>query len=258
MTPPCASAQIITDGTRLRQILLNGLTNAVKYSSSIATGIVVTVAAGAGRVTFTVADDGRGLPEGVTQEQLFRDFNTVGSGNVGGAVDGGRENVRSTGLGLPICNRCVCCCCSRARARARSWFAPQVIAVFVRSAHEIPPFAWFDFDLIRSRAAFPPRSLATALGGTLTVTNRDDGVHGAFFRLSLPLELPGLRLGGASGGGSLSYAAIATPLAVAAPLGYHVLVVDDSATNRRVAERVLRGLGCTCTLAEDGDEVRVA
>ncbi len=39
------------------------------------------------------------------------------------------------------------------------------------------------------------------------------------------------------------------------PLGYHALIVDDSATNRRIAERVVRGLGCTCTVVEDGDQV---
>jgi CheY-like chemotaxis protein len=38
-------------------------------------------------------------------------------------------------------------------------------------------------------------------------------------------------------------------------LGWHALVADDSATNRRIAARALRGIGCTCTLVEDGDEV---
>ena len=68
----CSLSQIVTDGTRLRQIILNGLTNAVKYSSSSATGIVVGVSVNGPRIIFSVTDDGRGLPPGVTLEALFR------------------------------------------------------------------------------------------------------------------------------------------------------------------------------------------
>jgi CheY-like chemotaxis protein len=95
-------------------------------------------------------------------------------------------------------------------------------------------------------------SLAQALGGTLTVANRDDGASGVRFCLTLPLVLPG----DVSASGSCRPRA-RTPGAVrgaACSVG-HVLVVDDSATNRRIAERLLRGMGCTCTLVEDGDEV---
>jgi CheY-like chemotaxis protein len=37
--------------------------------------------------------------------------------------------------------------------------------------------------------------------------------------------------------------------------GLHVLVVDDERVNRRIAERFLQQLGCTCTCAADGDEI---
>lgn len=94
----------MTDGTRLRQILLNGLTNAIKYSSASATSIHVVVAAARGVVTFSVIDDGRGLPRGTTPDALFRDFNAVVT--TPSAVIRERDKVRSTGLGLPISHRC--------------------------------------------------------------------------------------------------------------------------------------------------------
>ncbi len=112
--------QIMSDGARLRQIILNGLTNSVKYASASATGIVVSVAitpaaaitpdtpggGGAGSITFSVTDDGAGLPAGVTAEMLFQDFNAVSKA-------ASNSRVQSTGLGLPICNRLGHC----ARAR---------------------------------------------------------------------------------------------------------------------------------------------
>jgi CheY-like chemotaxis protein len=93
------------------------------------------------------------------------------------------------------------------------------------------------------------------MSGALTVTNREDGINGVAFRLELPLELPAARVHHAP-----TVAAIASPFAPGGgpAMGLHVLVVDDSATNRRIAERCLRGLGCTCAHAEDGDEVPAA
>ncbi len=96
------------------------------------------------------------------------------------------------------------------------------------------------------------------------MASRDDGVGGVCFRLSLPLELPTPGPSHSGGGrarptndDSVLRAGTTTPGTPAQqqPLGLHVLVVDDSATNRRIAERMLRGMGCTCSLAEDGDEV---
>jgi CheY-like chemotaxis protein len=114
------------------------------------------------------------------------------------------------------------------------------------------------------------------MGGTLTVENRSDSptIVGVCFRLSLPLELPpprGTLLSGPGPGGGSGDAHAALRLdvssgaaallgpppgpAVLLPARCHALVVDDSAMNRRIAERLLRGIGCSCTLAEDGDEV---
>ncbi len=98
--------QINTDGGRLRQIILNGLTNAVKYSSSCATGIVVRVSVSArGMITFSVTDDGCGLPAGVTQEALFLDFNNVVARGHTPALS--TRSARRVGMGLPIASRFV-------------------------------------------------------------------------------------------------------------------------------------------------------
>ena len=113
-------------------------------------------------------------------------------------------------------------------------------------------------------AGHPPRRLAHALGGTLVVSNRRDVASGVLFRLTLPLEVPAPEVrdsrahshpsGRATPGPATPAAAAPGPTPLTA-LGYHVLVVDDYSTNRRIAERCLRALGCTCALAEDGDEV---
>ena len=70
----------------------------------ICAGIVVSVAVleGGDRVSFSVTDDGRGLPPGVTQEALFLDFNAAAAGAAG---QNSNRAVHSTGLGLPICHR---------------------------------------------------------------------------------------------------------------------------------------------------------
>jgi CheY-like chemotaxis protein len=106
--------------------------------------------------------------------------------------------------------------------------------------------------------------LAIALGGTLEVSNRDDGMCGVSFRLYLPIMIPEHAVDSApTGSRSLGPAAALgshppAQLQPGQPLSLHVLVADDSAMNRRIAARVLRSLGCTCTLAEDGDEVPAA
>ena len=90
------------------------------------------------------------------------------------------------------------------------------------------------------------------------MTNRGGGVSGTCFRLELPLELPrALRAHGRNAAVAPDAAATAAT-GSGGPLGYRVLVVDDSAMNRRIAERLLRGMGCSCVLADDGDEVPAA
>ena len=98
--------------------------------------------------------------------------------------------------------------------------------------------------------------LARALGGSLHVGPRADGLRGTCFLLTLPLCLPtspptSLRTLAASDESSSSFAR-------EQPLRLHLLIVDDSEPNRRINARHARVLGCTATLACDGDEVPAA
>ena len=96
------ATQIDVDSARLRQIIVNGLTNAIKYAGAGASCICVAARrdARAATITFSVIDDGDGLPAGVSEEELFTDFNGAGAKMAG-----------SSGLGLPICCRCDCRAC---------------------------------------------------------------------------------------------------------------------------------------------------
>jgi signal transduction histidine kinase/DNA-binding response OmpR family regulator len=95
--PPAAPLACVADRDRLRQVLVNLASNAVKFTP--AGGAVVVRAAGDGaRVRFDVRDTGVGIaPE--EQAQLFRPFAQAESGRAG-------RNV-GTGLGLSISKRLV-------------------------------------------------------------------------------------------------------------------------------------------------------
>jgi CheY-like chemotaxis protein len=118
------------------------------------------------------------------------------------------------------------------------------------------------------------RRLAQQLHGDLHVRDRTDGLRGADFALRIPLrEAPpaftvhvhaapaadhkdtddlawrrSQLQGPPSSGGP-------PPRGLVVPLRASVLVVDDSADNRRLARRMLQQMGCAVTEAGDGDEV---
>lgn len=91
---PLVPAAVVADGTRLRQLVLNFLSNAVKFTPSggrVELRATVAADAPAGRVTvrIEVSDDGPGVPEAFRTE-VFGDFVQLG------------ERPDSTGLGLAI------------------------------------------------------------------------------------------------------------------------------------------------------------
>lgn len=106
---PHTAPQVLTDGARLRQIILNGLTNAVKYSTGPDITLAVTVESA--WIVFCVLDCGRGLPADTPQAELFSDFYALSNRrhSVAAVVsrDGVQSTVHSTGLGLPISHRYV-------------------------------------------------------------------------------------------------------------------------------------------------------
>jgi PAS domain S-box-containing protein len=86
---------VSADRTRLKQIIINLVSNAIKYNKEQGTIVVKCVQTGPERIRFSVQDTGEGLsPEKIAQ--LFQPFNRLGqeSGSVAG-----------TGIGLVVTKR---------------------------------------------------------------------------------------------------------------------------------------------------------
>jgi signal transduction histidine kinase len=81
----------LADATRLRQVLLNLLTNAVKYNRE-GGQVLIEAEAGNGTVLLRVSDTGRGMNEAQLQ-QAFEPFNRLGLES---------EGIEGTGIGLAI------------------------------------------------------------------------------------------------------------------------------------------------------------
>ena len=88
---------IWADRTRLRQVLLNLLTNAVKYNRADGSVTLSIGPSDSNRVRIEVADTGPGLTA-LQQTHLFEAFNRLGREN---------ENIEGTGIGLVITRRLV-------------------------------------------------------------------------------------------------------------------------------------------------------
>lgn len=98
---PTLPAVVFGDDARIRQVLLNLLNNAVKFTSAGAITLEVVRAAegssaGGDRIRFSVSDTGIGIPAH-EQDQLFKRFTQIGPRTVHGG----------TGLGLAISKRLV-------------------------------------------------------------------------------------------------------------------------------------------------------
>jgi PAS domain S-box-containing protein len=88
---------VLADQTRLKQVIINLLTNAIKYNSKNGTVGVVYSQRPSGRIRVSISDTGSGLlPE--QMNQLFQAFNRLGQ-------DGGAEE--GTGIGLVVAKRLV-------------------------------------------------------------------------------------------------------------------------------------------------------
>ena len=86
---------VIADKTRLRQILLNLMSNAIKYSDHDGSVRLSVTRSGADAVLITVEDEGWGIPES-RREELFAPFARLGRKS--SAIDG-------VGLGLALTQR---------------------------------------------------------------------------------------------------------------------------------------------------------
>ncbi len=86
----CNHATVVTDQRLIEQILINLLTNAVKYSPP-ATTITAEICAAEDHITLRVTDEGRGIPE-EDQPRIFEAFHRAENAN----------GIEGTGLGLAI------------------------------------------------------------------------------------------------------------------------------------------------------------
>jgi len=96
VTAPDAPQQIVADPARLRQVVLNLLGNAVKYTNTGGVELHVLAGATAGGLRIEVADTGRGISE-ASRHRLFQDFERLDAAT----------SVEGTGLGLAIAARIV-------------------------------------------------------------------------------------------------------------------------------------------------------
>jgi PAS domain S-box-containing protein len=88
---------VSADRTRLKQIILNLVSNAIKYNREMGIVVVESTALGAGRVRISVRDTGSGLSR-EQLDSLFQPFNRLGQ--EAGAEEG-------TGIGLVVTKRLV-------------------------------------------------------------------------------------------------------------------------------------------------------
>ena len=87
---------IDADRTRVKQILINLFSNAIKYNKEGGTVVVGCTASTRDRVRVTVTDSGAGLPPDKLV-QLFQPFNRLGQ----------QANIEGTGIGLVVTKRLV-------------------------------------------------------------------------------------------------------------------------------------------------------
>jgi Amt family ammonium transporter len=87
---------VTADRTRLKQVVINLLTNAIKYNREHGSvNVSVTTHAETQKLRIHVADTGLGIPK-EKLEELFEPFSRLGAENL--AIEG-------TGIGLPICKK---------------------------------------------------------------------------------------------------------------------------------------------------------
>ncbi|MCU7796982.1 MAG: sensor histidine kinase [Candidatus Thiodiazotropha sp. (ex Myrtea spinifera)] len=95
---PDESVEVTVDKDRVIQVVINLISNAVKFCDGENCQIGVRIFQNDGRACVEVTDNGSGIPHG-EQERIFEKFHQVSD-----AQDG---KPRGTGLGLPICRRIV-------------------------------------------------------------------------------------------------------------------------------------------------------
>jgi signal transduction histidine kinase/ActR/RegA family two-component response regulator len=232
---------IVTDQTRLRQILSNLVSNAIKHAegSSVSIALAPSTLDGAApadgdsatHLRFTVSDDGPGIIDEL-HGRIFDRFTTASSFPAA---------TRGTGLGLAVSRELVELMGGR---------------IGVRSAAGSGSSFWFTIPL-RSLDVDPCTDAGADTGTAPTSIPTSAGSAGtshsaliASFDTDARLAAPATRSTGA--------AAAATHISPAEGTAAHhgsrrVLVAEDDAVNRLVISTMLDRLGHRVTIVEDGE-----
>ncbi|MYN21221.1 response regulator, partial [Rugamonas sp. FT107W] len=236
--PPAVPRLMKGDPGRLRQVLLNLVGNAIKFTD--AGGVTVALSVGAERdgrseIAFAVRDTGIGVPQ-EKQHLIFEAF---------AQVDGSTtREYGGTGLGLAICRRLVILMQGRIDVRS----VPGRGSVF---SFTVP----LQHTGAAQAAPLPPLAvLAPGQGMNLSAT--DNGLlAGADETLPATSPVGGLQAGvgdsasaASAPGGQLSSAGIGE----SASGGLRVLLAEDNPVNQRLAVRLLEKLGHRVTLVDSG------
>jgi len=269
---PDVPSAVITDRRRLAQVLLNLMTNAVKFTA--VGGVVLRVSLrrrhGGTWLRAVVIDTGPGVPR-AERQRIFEEFTRLER-----AVE---RDARGTGLGLAISRRVT----AALRGLLTVTGAAGGGSVFyLRIPVEIPPNT-------AAAARRPLLGTATVLGGAPPVRRALEGllraegylpapraavetslllVHSSIAHVEAPAARrilrfgPGSPLDGLLSADTLHAALTGTspaisdaarrevPIVTLAPL--RLLVADDDPINREIAASLLRHLGHIVTVASDG------
>jgi PAS domain S-box-containing protein len=151
------AADVIGDGPRLRQVLLNLAGNAVKFTERGGVAIVAAPGAQPEEMTFQVRDTGVGIAPDA-QARIFQEFEQADGGST--------RRHGGTGLGLAISQRIV----ERMGGRITVESAPGAGATFAftialpaAAPSMVPAAAWPRLDGERVMIVAPPNSVAAAL-----------------------------------------------------------------------------------------------
>jgi signal transduction histidine kinase/ActR/RegA family two-component response regulator len=281
---PGLPARVMADGPRLRQVLVNLLGNAIKFTERGSVRLYAEPdVEGSGRLRLSVIDSGVGVPE-ADQQRIFEAFSQLG----------GPARSRGTGLGLNISRRLAQAMGGELSVKSAPgqgstftftlspvWLAEPLpcpapgVALIVGENPTLDAAAlqltlWSAEvvrvpDPVEAEAARAARAAPfhVAIGDeppSPTLAHRVARVVGpqtltdAEPQLSRPMRPTRLRalLGPAT---PPPFAAEpAGPAAVSPGEAPRVLVVDDAPTNRLVVTQLLKALGCVCVEAEDGEE----
>ncbi|MEJ7592165.1 MAG: ATP-binding protein [Planctomycetaceae bacterium] len=203
---PSACVNAMCDSHRLRQILVNLIGNAIKFTStgSVTVGVeCLQHDQFNARIRMSVTDTGIGIPA-EKLDSMFCPFTQAESSTT--------RNFGGTGLGLSICKELVELMGGR---------------IGIDSAIGHGSTFWFEVPVQLSESTTDVDSLITVTAQKPIESTVADEPN--FRQAEIPPQLSG-----------------------------HVLVVEDNRINQMFVEEILKHFGCTCDLAEDGEDAVAA